>query len=107
MGVTGLVLAPIWHAQVCVFKKKLTDKSAKSLIHTECTKDVDMDRYGHDMEADRNAATVEICCRRCAATQGCKAYAYDPSNGNCWLKDEVGTKSAKSSRISGIVTKYY
>eukprot|EP01064_Diplonema_japonicum_P009910 TRINITY_DN17324_c0_g1_i1.p1 TRINITY_DN17324_c0_g1~~TRINITY_DN17324_c0_g1_i1.p1 ORF type:complete len:807 (+),score=213.88 TRINITY_DN17324_c0_g1_i1:31-2421(+) len=49
-----------------------------------------------------NSTSSGDCCNKCAADISCVAFTFDTTNGNCFLKDNMGAKTNATDRVSGL-----
>ncbi len=65
------------------------------------------DIYGNDLEQSVYVSDYAECCTKCQHTQGCQAFAYAPSTGECWPKAHIGDGGRPAEdRVTGYNRKY-
>ena len=64
-------------------------------------RNAETDRSGGDMSNAATAPNATMCLKRCAATTGCRAWAFNDGKRMCFLKDKVGPTVWCPGVISG------
>jgi len=59
------------------------------------------DYPGNDIDRLRGT-TLKACLLACNETSSCKAFTFVADNGECWLKNDIGSAEPSSGLVSGV-----